>query len=76
MAYAKGGDVRSASYAAGGPVLGRVRDFMKEPDPFRDDGTSREGPDGDDQDYGKSGGSGKLAKRSGDKAEKAVKPRS
>ena len=39
-AYAGGGSVkgegsRSASYARGGPVLGRVREFMKEPSPFR-----------------------------------------
>lgn len=36
--YAKGGDVRVAGYAQGGPVLGRTREFMKEPDPFRQDG--------------------------------------
>src|SRR6185436_4983842 len=29
-----------AKYAEGGPVLGRVRDFMKEPDHFRTDKTS------------------------------------
>jgi len=34
-AYAKGGDVQACSYAQGGPVLGRSRDFMKEPSPFR-----------------------------------------
>lgn len=34
--FAKGGNVASASYAAGGPVLGRARDFIKEePDQFR-----------------------------------------
>jgi hypothetical protein len=35
MKYAKGGDVRVASYAHGGPVLGRSTDFMKTPDSFR-----------------------------------------
>jgi hypothetical protein len=34
--YAKGGNVKSCSYAKGGVVLGRRRDFMKEPDPFSD----------------------------------------
>ena len=34
--YAKGGDVREANYAKGGAVTGRTRDFMKEPDQFRD----------------------------------------
>lgn len=33
--FAKGGDVRAAHYARGGAVLGRTRDFMKEPSPFR-----------------------------------------
>lgn len=50
--YAKGGNVRSTSYAAGGPVLGRTRDFLKEPDEFRDDASL---PDAEDQNYGKSG---------------------
>lgn len=35
--YAKGGTVVSAHYAFGGPVLGRTRDFMKEPSPQRSD---------------------------------------
>lgn len=34
--FAKGGDVRSCSYAQGGPVLGRTVNFMKTPDEFRD----------------------------------------
>jgi hypothetical protein len=33
--FAKGGNVKAASYAAGGPVLGRTREFLKEPSPFR-----------------------------------------
>lgn len=44
--YAKGGNVKPACYAAGGVVLGRTRDFMKEPDVFRED----RGP-GAKQDY-------------------------
>lgn len=38
--FAKGHKPVAAAYAAGGPVLGREREFMKEPDPFRssDDG--------------------------------------
>ena len=35
QAFAKGGSVQTAHYAKGGPVLGRVREFMKEPSPFR-----------------------------------------
>jgi len=31
----KGSKPQDASYAAGGPVLGRTRDFLKEPDRFR-----------------------------------------
>ena len=60
--FAKGGDVRVASYAAGGPVLGRTRDFLKEPVEFREaDEGERKNADvvGDtadeDQKYGKSG---------------------
>lgn len=52
MGYAKGGDVRTASYAAGGPVLGRTREFLKEPDEFRNDAEQN---DAEDQNYGKSG---------------------
>jgi hypothetical protein len=39
--YAKGGAVQDASYAAGGPVLGRTREFLKEPDQFRISGLSQ-----------------------------------
>lgn len=46
--YAKGGMVKSCGYAKGGEVLGRTRDFIKEPDAFRTD----TGP-GAKQDYGK-----------------------
>jgi hypothetical protein len=61
-AYAKGGDVKSCSYAKGGPVYGRTRDFLKEPVEFRDrDEGKRQSQDvvGDtadaDQKYAKSG---------------------
>lgn len=75
MAYAKGGDIRPASYAAGGPVLGRTREFIKTTNEARD---PDEGPAGyqqyapgrkttivgdtadEDQKYGKDGaGKGK-----------------
>jgi len=55
--YAKGGTVETCSYAQGGPVLGRTRDFMKEPDVFRTDS----GP-GARQDY--AGKAGKPAPKS------------
>ena len=49
--YAEGGPVNKGymgkveSYAQGGPVLGRTRDFMKEPDRFRTSGApGRKGP--------------------------------
>ncbi len=57
--------------AKGGAVLGRTRDFMKEPDVFRTD----TGP-GAKQDYDKTGKGGALSKTEGDKCLKAVKPRS
>ena len=57
--------------AKGGAVLGRTRDFLKEPDAFRSD----TGP-GAEQDYGKTGEGGRLSKTSGDKSLKTVKPRS
>lgn len=60
--YAKGERPRDLEAAKGGPALGRTRDFLKEPDEFRDsDEGRRESPDvvGDtadeDQKYGKSG---------------------
>jgi hypothetical protein len=57
--FAKGGDVREASYAKGGPVLGRTVDFMKVPDEFRDPDEANTATD-KDQKYGKSGpGAGK-----------------
>lgn len=79
--YAKGGDIRTIGYAAGGPVLGRTRNFMKEHDEFRDpdhidpnfDEDNTYGKEGEGKGTGYAGGS--LAKRSGDKSLKAVKPK-
>lgn len=50
----KGMKPQTASYAAGGPVLGRVREFLKEPDEFRDKDEGDASAD-EDQKYGKSG---------------------
>lgn len=61
MAKAKGSGPVSMGYAAGGPVTGRVRDFMKTPN----------GNDTQTQAYPKSG-PGEQGK---DKSMKAVKPR-
>ena len=77
--YAKGGDVRVASYAAGGPVLGRTREFLKEPDEFRDPDEHITTPD-KDQLYGKSGegkGTGMygVPKTPKNKSLKTVKPK-
>lgn len=69
MAYAKGSGAKSASYAAGGAVLGRTRDFMKTPDKFRTDKPA-------EKDYCKDHAGTSPAKRTGDKCLTAVKPRS
>lgn len=56
MAYAKGSAPKNAKYAKGGPSLGRTRDFMKEPVPFRDDQDFKPGErdtSPEDQQYGK-----------------------
>jgi hypothetical protein len=80
-AYAGGGAVKEGShdveYAKGGGQLGRTKDFMKTPDQFRDDGTSREtGGDKADQDYGKDGpAKGKANPAGADKSLKAIKPK-
>ena len=66
------------AYAAGGPVLGRTRDFMKIKDEFRDPDEGDASAD-EDQKYAKSGeGAGKGFVKPGpakDKSLKAVKPR-
>ena len=45
---------QNASYASGGPVLGRTREFLKETDEVRED--ERGAKDDADQDYGKGKG--------------------
>src|SRR5215475_8330245 len=50
----KGEKPRVASYAQGGPVLGREKDFMKMKDEFRDPDHFNPAAD-EDQKYGKSG---------------------
>lgn len=82
MARDKSYGTFSASYAAGGPVLGRTRDFLKEQVEFRDPDEGKQGDSADaDQKYGKSGegaGKGMVAPPSNttkNKSLKAVKPR-
>jgi len=71
----KSSGLHDASYAAGGSVLGRTRNFLKEPDRFRNDG----GPDRDptpeptEDVWGK--GSSKANPKGRDKSEKPIKPR-
>ncbi len=84
--YAKGEKPRDLEAAKGGSVLGRTRDFLKEPVEFRNpDEGKRECPDvvGDtadeDQKYAKSGigaGSGCYPPpKAKDKSLPAIKPR-
>lgn len=80
MARAKSYGTFDAAYAAGGPVLGRTRDFMKIPDEFRNPEEGKQGDSADeDQKYAKSGeGAGKgFVKPDAAKGKllKAVKPR-
>ena len=80
MARSKSYGAFNASYAAGGPVLGKYSPFMKTQDEFRDPDEGKMGDSADeDQKYGKSGegkGSGftKPPKATG-KTLKTVKPR-
>jgi hypothetical protein len=71
----KGYQSASVAMAAGGPVLGRTRSFMK-PDGLADQFTGGRLPtkesDPTKQDYGSKGA---VAKRTGDKALPTVKPR-
>lgn len=67
---AKGYAGKTESFAAGGAVLGRTKDFMKTPDRFRDSQFKK----GTEDDFGKSG-KGDVDKGK-DKSLKAVKPRS
>jgi hypothetical protein len=66
----KGSGPKEASYAAGGPVLGRSRDFLKTADEFTGGRLPPKMSAPVPQDYaGTSGGFGR------DKSEKPVKPR-
>ena len=74
----KGHKPHNISYAEGGEVLGRTRNFLKEKVEFRDPDEGNATADAD-QKYGKSGagkGNGMVAAPKGrDKSLKAVKPR-
>lgn len=78
-----GATPQAASYAAGGPVLGRTREFLKEPVVFRaknDEAPKGDGSVDDDklQTYGKPGGdeaSGNKNPEGKDKSMKTVMPR-
>ncbi len=74
MAYAKGSRPRTVKYAAGGPVLGKVSNFMKVPDEFRDPDEGDARAD-EDQNYAKSGeGAGKgFIKPDKPRASKVIK---
>jgi hypothetical protein len=65
---AKGHRPMDASYAQGGAVLGRTRDFMKTPDEFREDRSNKT-----DEVWGK--GSSAKNPKAADKSLKPVKPR-
>lgn len=68
--FSKGGDVRVANYAAGGPVLGKDSAFLKTENEF----TEADNTKASDEDWGKSG-KDSLVKRTGDKCLTPVKPR-
>lgn len=57
----KGYEGRSESFAKGGPALGRTKDFLKEPDRFREGQFKFKGdqhtpqPCATDEDFGKGG---------------------
>src|SRR5262245_59625261 len=67
---AKGSGPKQASYAKGGEVLGRSKDFIKTPDRFRDSQFKKKTED----DFGKIGGKD-IAPAAKDKSLKAVKPK-
>ena len=67
----KGYSGKVESYAQGGPVLGRTRDFMKEPDRFRKGYQDNPPVVKTDDDYGDKSSEPKGK----DKSLKAVKPR-
>lgn len=67
MAAQKGKGPVSATFATGGEVITSKSRFMKSQDVFR--------TDIERTNYNKSGKGGELSKLTGDKSEKAVKPR-
>ena len=84
--HAQGGPImnkgymgKSEAFAAGGPVIGKNSRFLKAPPDQFTDGrlppkdTGR--ADDPEQEYGKTGKSGKFSKPTGDKSETPIKPR-
>ncbi len=65
-AYAKGGNVKAACYAEGGPVVGRTRSFIKGDDEFR---TGKGVP----QAYPKKGAKDSDSASSSDKSDKPAR---
>ena len=66
--YTKGSKPKNADYAHGGGVFNSRSQFMKAPDPFRQDKQR--------SDYDKTGKQGEWGKATGDdKKMKAIKPR-
>lgn len=76
MAYAKGETPRDLDAAKGGASLGRTREFLKE-EGYADQNVVKRTPykNPNDCDYGKSGSSTPLSKRTGDKALPTIKAR-
>lgn len=69
----KGYMAKTQAYAAGGPVLGRSADFMKQPDRFRGNLQPNPKVEPTQDDFGKGGKS--KAPTGKDKSEKPVLPR-
>lgn len=81
-AFAQGGPVankgfmsKSTGYAAGGPVLGRTRDFLKEPDRFTGRAPPPNVKNQDDWGKGDKNSNGNDAPAAVGKQLKTVKPR-
>jgi len=65
---------KTESYAAGGEVLGRTKDFMKTPDRFRESRFGSKAEPETEDNFGKSGGKNEAPKAR-DKSLAPVKPR-
>lgn len=65
---------KAEAFASGGPVLGRTRDFLKEPDRFRGKPNAKVEPTEDNFGKGAKGGSNAAPPVKG-KVEKAILPR-